>query len=126
MIDGAAFARMKPTAYFVTTARGGIHKEDDLAVALAAEQLAGAGLDVWWEEPTPIDHPLLSFENVIATPHSAGVTEEAMENMGVWAAEQWIDIFRGRVPPRMVNPQAWEQYRARFKERLGFLPDDMT
>ena len=85
-----------------------------------------AGLDVWWEEPTPIDHPLLAFENVIATPHSAGVTEEAMENMGVWAAEQWIDIFRGRVPPRLVNPEAWASYRVRFQERLGFLPDDMT
>lgn len=126
MIDAAAFARMKPTAYFVTTARGGIHNEDHLAKALASGQLAGAGLDVWWEEPTPKDHPLLQFENVIATPHSAGVTEEAMENMGVWAAGQWIDIFEGRVPPRMVNPEVWERYRARFQERLGFMPDGIS
>jgi D-3-phosphoglycerate dehydrogenase len=125
MIDGAAFSRMKPTAYFVTTARGGIHQEDDLAKALGAGQLAGAGLDVWWEEPTPKDHPLLQFDNVIATPHSAGVTEEAMENMGVWAAEQWIDIFKGRVPPRIVNGEVWDKYRTRFSERLGFMPDDM-
>ncbi len=125
MIDAAAFARMKPTAYFVTTARGGIHNEDDLAAALTAGQLAGAGVDVWWEEPTPIAHPLLKMENVIATPHSAGVTHEAMENMGVWAAEQWIDIFQGKVPPRMVNPEAWDRYRDRFQERLGFSPDTM-
>ncbi|MFT5507949.1 MAG: D-3-phosphoglycerate dehydrogenase [Hyphomicrobiaceae bacterium] len=125
MIDGAAFAHMKPTAYFVTTARGGIHKEDDLAEALTAGQLAGAGVDVWWEEPTPIDHPLLKFDNVIATPHSAGVTEEAMENMGVWAAEQWIDIFQGKVPPRIVNPEVWDKYRERFKARLGLMPDEI-
>lgn len=125
MIDGAAFALMKPTAYFITTARGGIHKEDDLATALTAGQLAGAGVDVWWEEPTPIDHPLLKMENVIATPHSAGVTQEAMENMGVWAAEQWIEIFQGRVPPRIVNPEVWNAYRERFRARLGFLPDEM-
>lgn len=125
MIDAAAIARMKPTAYFVTTARGGIHKEDDLATALAAGQLAGAGLDVWWDEPTPIDHPLLRFDTVIATPHHAGLTEEAMEHMGVWAAEQWIDIFSGKVPPRMVNPEAWKKYRTRFAERLGRMPDDL-
>ncbi|MGY9055182.1 MAG: NAD(P)-dependent oxidoreductase [Alphaproteobacteria bacterium] len=126
MINGAAFALMKPTAYFVTTSRGGIHQEDDLAAALAAGQLAGAGLDVWWEEPTPIDHPLLQFENVIATPHHAGLTEEAMENMGVWGAEQWIDIFQGRVPPRMVNPEAWSKYQDRFAALLGFRPADLT
>lgn len=124
MVNRAAFARMKPTAYFITTARGGIHQEDDLAAALAAGELAGAGLDVWWEEPTPIAHPLLQFENVIATPHSAGVTHEAMENMGVWAAEQWIEIFQGKVPPRIVNPSAWPAYRERFQTRLGFLPDE--
>ena len=125
MIDATAFKLMKPTAYFVTTARGGIHNEHDLAAALEAGQLAGAGLDVWWEEPTPSAHPLLKFENVIATPHNAGVTEEAVTNMRVWAAEQWIDIFRGKVPPRLINPQAWEQYRERFAERLGFLPEPL-
>ena len=92
---------------------------------MTAGQLAGAGVDVWWEEPTPIDHPLLKMENVIATPHSAGVTEEAMENMGVWAAQQWIEIFQGKVPPRIVNPQVWDRYRDRFQARLGILPDAM-
>ncbi len=126
MIDGAAFALMKPTAYFVTTARGGIHNEDALAAALAAGRLAGAGLDVWWHEPTPIDHPLLRFDTVIATPHHAGLTEEAMENMGVWAAEQWLEIFQGKVPPRLVNPEVWQRYQTRFAERLGLRPADLT
>lgn len=126
MIDGAAFALMKPNAYFVTTARGGIHNEEDLAATLGEGRLAGAGIDVWWEEPTPIEHPLLAFDNVIATPHSAGVTHEAMEKMGVWAAEQWIDIFKGKVPPRLVNPEAWGAYRERFHARLGIWPDDIA
>ena len=124
MIDAAAFALMKPTAYFVTTARGGIHNENELAAALAQGQLAGAGLDVWWEEPTPNTHPLLQFDNVIATPHHAGLTAEAMRNLGVWAAEQWIEIFKGKLPPRLINPEAWPLFQDRFVERLGFRPDD--
>lgn len=123
MIDASAFALMKPSAFFITTARGGIHNEDDLAEALANGKIAGAGIDVWWQEPTPLDHPLLAFDNVIATPHCAGMTHEAMQQMGVMAAQQWIDIFAGKLPPRLVNPQAWPRYRERFAERLGFLPD---
>ncbi|MGI9424446.1 MAG: hydroxyacid dehydrogenase [Hyphomicrobiaceae bacterium] len=124
MINAAAFALMKPTAFFVTTARGGIHNEDDLAAALADGQLAGAGLDVWWQEPTPKNHLLLQFDSVIATPHHAGLTVEAMKNLGVWAAEQWIEIFNGRVPPRLINPTVWPAYQERFAAHLGFRPDD--
>ncbi len=125
MVNAGAFALMKPTAYFVNTARGGIHKEDDLVQALEAGQLAGAGLDVWWEEPTPKDHPLLQFDNVIATPHSAGVTEEAITNMREWAADQWIEIFQGKVPPRLINPEVWPKYQTRFEEKLGSKPADL-
>lgn len=122
MIDAAAFALMKPSAYFINTARGGIHREDDLLAALEAGQLAGAGLDVWWEEPTPKNHPLLQRNDVIATPHSAGVTHEAVTNMREWAASQWIDIFSGKVPPRLINPEVWPKYQQRFTEKLGFTP----
>ncbi len=125
MINADAFAMMKPTAYFVNTARGGIHKEDDLVVALKAGQLAGVGLDVWWEEPTPKDHPLLQFDNVIATPHSAGVTHEAVTNMREWVADQWIEIFSGKVLPRLINPEVWPKYQDRFVEKLGFQPADL-
>lgn len=124
MVNAAAFALMKPTAYFVNTARGGIHNEDDLCAALAAGQLAGAGLDVWWEEPTPKDHPLLQRNDVIATPHSAGVTHEAVANMREWAADQWVEIFSGKVPPRLINPEVWPKYQERFTEKLGFRPAD--
>jgi D-3-phosphoglycerate dehydrogenase len=125
MIDAAAFALMKPSAYFVNTARGGIHKEDDLLAALEAGQLAGAGLDVWWEEPTPNDHPLLKRNDVIASPHSAGVTHEAISNMREWAADQWIDIFSGRVPPRLINPEVWPKYQDRYAQKLGVRPADL-
>jgi D-3-phosphoglycerate dehydrogenase len=125
MVNAAAFALMKPTAYFVNTARGGIHNEDDLCAALEAGHLAGAGLDVWWEEPTPKDHPLLQRNDVIATPHSAGVTHEAVTNMREWAADQWIEIFSGKVPPRLINPEVWPKYQDRFAEKLGFRPADL-
>jgi D-3-phosphoglycerate dehydrogenase len=122
MFGAAQFARMKPSAYFIQTARGGIHDEAALAEALAAGRIAGAGLDVFLKEPPPADHPLLQFENVIASGHIAGITDEALHGMALGAAEQWISIFRGEVPPRLVNPEAWPRYAARFKEAFGFAP----
>jgi D-3-phosphoglycerate dehydrogenase len=123
MFGAAQFARMKPSAYFIQTARGGIHDEAALAAALAEGRIAGAGLDVFAQEPPPPDHPLLGFENVIASPHNAGITEEALHDMALGAAEQWIAIFRGEVPPRLVNPEAWPRYAARFHEAFGFKPN---
>jgi D-3-phosphoglycerate dehydrogenase len=117
-----AFSLMKPTAYFINTARGGIHDEAALAQALGAQRIAGAGLDVFLVEPPPHDHPLLSFDTVIATPHSAGVTAEAAQTMARYAAEQWITILGGGVPPRLINPQAWPAYSERFARILGRRP----
>ena len=126
MIGSKEFAMMPAHAYFISAARGGVHREDELACALTNREIAGAGLDVWWEEPTSIDHPLLQFDNVIATPHCAGMTHEAMRMMGVRAAEQWIDIFDGRIPPRLMNPQAWPAYQKRFEAVLGSRPPDLS
>jgi D-3-phosphoglycerate dehydrogenase len=122
MIGRAEFALMKPTAFFISTARGGIHREDELAEALREDRIAGAGLDVFLEEPPRPDHPLLAFDTVIASPHTAGVTEEALYDMAVATAEQWIAIFAGAVPPRLVNPDAWPRYADRFERLLGFVP----
>jgi D-3-phosphoglycerate dehydrogenase len=118
----AQFARMKPTAYFVNTARGGIHDEDALAEAVRDGRIAGAGLDVFLKEPPDLDHPLLALENVIVTPHNAGMTAESMLEMVTATAHQWIDLFDGKVPPRLVNPEAWPKYADRFTEILGFRP----
>lgn len=114
---------MRPTAYFVNTARGGIHDEPALEAALVAGRIAGAGIDVFLKEPPPPDHPLLRLANVIATPHIAGITEESLRNMSEAAAEQWIALFEGRVPPRLINPEAWPRYAERFEALIGFRPD---
>lgn len=122
MIGARQFGLMKPTAYFITTARGFIHDEAALAEVLARKAIAGAGLDVWAKEPPPLDHPLLQFENVIISPHTAGVTHEARANMGKIAAEQVLLALDGGTPPRMVNPEVWPLYAARFEKILGKRP----
>jgi D-3-phosphoglycerate dehydrogenase / 2-oxoglutarate reductase len=125
MFSASEFAHMKPTAYFINTARGLIHKEDALLAALQAGQIAGAGIDVFDVEPPPPDHPLLHLDNVVATPHIAGATAETSHNMSKAAAEQWIDLLRGRVPPRLVNPEAWPHYSERFTSIIGHRPDGL-
>ena len=123
MMGAAQFARMRPDAYFITTARGFIHDEAALAEALRTKQIAGAGLDVWEDEPPPHDHPLMAFDNVMVSPHVAGSTIEARENMGRIAAEQVLEILDGRKPPRLINPEVWPAYRERFSRIMGFAPD---
>jgi D-3-phosphoglycerate dehydrogenase len=123
MIGAREFALMQPHAYFITTARGFIHDERALAEALRAKQIAGAGLDVWDKEPPVADHPLLQFDNVIATPHTAGMTREARANMGRIAAEQLVMTLDGKRPPRIVNPQVWPAYAKRFEQTFGFSPE---
>ena len=104
---------MKPTAWFINTARGGIHDEAALEAAMANGTIAGAGLDVWAVEPPPPDHPLLRFDNVIASPHTAGVTVESRETIARIAAEQLLEILDGRRPPRLLNPEVWPAYAKR-------------
>jgi D-3-phosphoglycerate dehydrogenase len=122
MIGAREFALMQPHAYFITTARGFIHDETALADALRNKRIAGAGLDVWAKEPPPPDHPLLQFDNVLASPHTAGVTKEARINMGRIAAEQLLDTLDGKRPPRLINPEVWPHYVTRFERTFGFAP----
>jgi D-3-phosphoglycerate dehydrogenase / 2-oxoglutarate reductase len=123
MIGEKEFALMQPHAYFITTARGSIHDERALAEALRTKRIAGAGVDVWDKEPPPSEHPLLQFDNVIASPHTAGVTHEARANMGRIAAEQLIMTLDGKRPPRIVNPQVWPAYAERFARTFGIRPE---
>ncbi|HEX9469577.1 MAG TPA: NAD(P)-dependent oxidoreductase, partial [Bradyrhizobium sp.] len=122
MIGAREFALMQPHAYFITTARGFIHDEAALVEALRDKRIAGAGLDVWAKEPPPPEHPLLQFDNVLASPHTAGVTTEARTNMGRIAAEQILDAFDGKRPPRIINPEVWPDYARRFERTFGFAP----
>jgi D-3-phosphoglycerate dehydrogenase / 2-oxoglutarate reductase len=122
MIGAREFALMRPHAYFITTCRGHIHDETALLDALRSERIAGAGLDVWSQEPPPREHPLLQFDTVLASPHTAGTTHEARVNMGRIAAEQLIDALDGKPPSRVVNPEVWPLYAQRFERTLGFAP----
>jgi D-3-phosphoglycerate dehydrogenase / 2-oxoglutarate reductase len=122
MIGAREYALMKPTAYFITTARGFIHDEAALEAALREKKIAGAGLDVWGKEPPASAHPLLKFDNVIVTAHTAGVTREARANIGKIAAEQMLDALDGKPVSRIVNPQVWPDYAKRFERAFGFAP----
>lgn len=122
MIGAEAFARMKPSAYFITTARGFIHDEAALVEALAKGQMNGAGVDVFDAEPPGPGHPLMQFENVLMTPHAAGITDVCNFRMAKWGAEQWIEVLNGRRPPRLVNPACWDSYVERHSRIIGHPP----
>lgn len=124
MVDASVFAAMKPGAIYVATARGYIHDEQALTEALASGHLAGAGLDVWDIEPPPADHPILAMDNVIVSPHTAGVTFESRRNIAKITAEQLIAIRNGDKPARLLNPEAWPKFQERFQSVYGIRPAD--
>jgi len=125
MIGARELAAMQPGSYLITTARGGVVDEEALAAALKSRHLAGAGVDVWNEEPPAASHPLLALENVIATHHTAGITHDSRENMRTWNAQQVLGILRGERPPRLVNPAAWSRFAQRLEEILGISPEKL-
>lgn len=94
LIGAEQLAAMSPEALLVNTARGGIIDEDALVAALAAGEIAGAGLDVLEQEPPPADHPLLKMENVIVTPHMAASSREAMSELVVGAFHELARSLR--------------------------------
>jgi len=112
LIGKDQLAKMKPTSYLINTSRGGLINEKDLAEALQQKRLAGAAIDVFEEEPPPVDHPLLHMENALVTPHAAGVDLQSRDDMATAAAQAIIALSRGEWPAeQVVNPQV----RAKFK-----------
>jgi phosphoglycerate dehydrogenase-like enzyme len=97
-INAETLAIMKPGSVLINTARGGLIDEAALAQSLASGHLYGAGLDVLQQEPPSPDHPLLRFENVIFTPHMAGVDQQSVGDMGTRAAQCIIDLVHGEWP----------------------------
>jgi D-3-phosphoglycerate dehydrogenase len=123
MVGAAQYALMKPGAFFITCARGGIHDEMALADALRNKSIAGAGLDVWDPEPPQPTHPLMQFDNVLVSPHTAGVTHESRIKITTIAVEQLLGAFDGKRPPRLLNPEAWPFFCRRFETVFGRLPE---
>ena len=102
LIGVAEIAAMKRGAIIINTARGGIVDEGALADALRSGQLAGAGIDVFDAEPPSPDHPLLAFDQVIFTPHTAGLTTEAAERMAIASVQNVLDHFAGHLDPALI------------------------
>jgi len=105
MFGAARLRHLKPSAYLINTARGGIVDEAALHDALVAGRLAGAGLDVFAQEPPPVGHPLFELPNVIMAPHVAGVTREAVDRMSEQTARNILSALDG-APIRLnvINP----------------------
>jgi glyoxylate reductase len=107
MIDRDAFARMKPTAVVVNTARGPVVDPQALYEALKSGQIFAAGLDVTEPEPVPADSPLLTLNNLIIVPHIASASRHTREMMAVMAAQNLIAGLKGERLPNCVNPQVY-------------------
>jgi D-3-phosphoglycerate dehydrogenase len=104
LIDEDVLRAMKPTAFVINAARGGIVDQDALVRALVAGWIAGAGLDVYTPERLPTDHPLLALPNVLLTPHVAFYSEESVADLQRLAAENVASVLQGRRPASVVNP----------------------
>jgi len=96
---------MKPTAYIINTARGGIIDETALAKKLQNEEIAGAALDVLESEPPAADNPLLPLKNVILTPHSAALTKECSDRVAFEAVLGLSDYLKGKTPKFVFNKE---------------------
>ena len=105
LIDARALAAFKPSSFLINVARGGLVDHEALERALASGRLAGAGLDVYWEEPPDRSHPLFRH-NVIATPHVAGVTDVSYDGIARAVAENVERFRRGDTPLNAVNAPA--------------------
>jgi phosphoglycerate dehydrogenase-like enzyme len=117
MIGKGELKRMKPTAFLVNTSRGPAIKEADLVQALNENTIAGAALDVFDEEPMPMDNPLRRVDphRLILTPHVIGTNPGSMEAGQKMAAASILTILAGKVPDTIVNPQAVARWKERFR-----------
>ena len=105
LIGARELALMRPGAYLVNTARGPVVDQDALRDALTSGTIAGAALDVLQEEPPPATEPLVTFPNVIVTPHIGTATEETRRAMRELAVSNVVAVLTGEAPPAIVNPE---------------------
>lgn len=105
---------MKSTAYLINTSRGKVIDENALVKALKEKRIAGAALDVFWNEPLPKNHPLTKFNNVILAPHIGSATIETREKMAEMVAENLIAFYKGEIPPNLVNKEVVKNRKPGF------------
>lgn len=103
LVDAKLLGLMKPTAVLVNTARGNIVDETDLYNALSEKTIAGAGFDVFAEEPLPLNSPLLTLDNMILTPHVSSQTQESLWRIYKMAIDITADFFEGKEPKDILN-----------------------
>jgi D-3-phosphoglycerate dehydrogenase len=114
LMNAERIGRLKTDAILVNVSRGPVIDDDALISALAARRIAGAALDVFVEQPLPSGHPYYGLDNVVITPHMAGLTEESMMRMGLGAAEEALRVLRGDLPKNLRNPEALPAFHRRF------------
>jgi D-3-phosphoglycerate dehydrogenase len=107
MINDRALALMKRSAIYVNTSRGPVQDERALFEALVRGKLGAAGLDVWEEEPTSRDNPILNLDNVVCSSHVAGVTVEASRQASLQVTAEMLRVLRGERPDVLANPDVW-------------------
>lgn len=109
LLSHDAFRLMKDGVYLVNTSRGPILDEDALADALSTGKVLGAGLDVYEQEPLPLDSPLRGFDTVTFTPHVGANSEQSVAELYRTGARVAIDVYQGRWPEGVVNPEVRDQ-----------------
>jgi D-3-phosphoglycerate dehydrogenase len=108
MIGEDRLKLMKTSAFLINTARGEVVDEQALYKALTNGWIGGAGLDVYKDEP-PTFRALVELENVVCTPHSAGLSREASYAMAMETVQKVITVFEGRIPENVLNPEVSEK-----------------
>lgn len=107
LVNSNSLKLLKPGCRIINTARGALIDEAALAAALTEGRVAGAGLDVFEEEPLPADHPLCRLPNVLLTPHISSSTRESLERMALQSAQGLLDVLHGRRPEHVINPEVF-------------------
>jgi D-3-phosphoglycerate dehydrogenase len=124
LVDAGLMARMKPTAYFINTARGPIVDQDALIEVLSEGRIAGAGLDVFAEEPLAAENPLTKLDNVILAPHALCWTDQCFGGIGESDVKAVLEVMHGREPTGIVNQEiledaAWLDKLAANRAKFG-------
>jgi len=107
MIDERALSRLRPGAIFINTSRGPVHSERAVFEALVQKRLGAAGLDVFEQEPSPVDNPIFNLDNVVCSGHVAGVTLEANREASLQVTAEILRVLRGERPRDLANPEVW-------------------